>query len=71
MTSTTDKIRGTANEAIGRLRRRLGKATGSLTMHGRGAIQQAKGKGQKALGGAKRIVGHAISRATSGGHWSR
>ncbi|OKO77236.1 CsbD family protein [Bradyrhizobium sp. NAS96.2] len=71
MTSTTDKIKGRANEAIGRLRRRIGKATGSPAMQGRGAIQEAKGKGQKALGGAKRIVRNALKRATSAAHWPR
>ena len=71
MSSSTDKIKGMANEAIGRMRRRLGKATGSLAMQGRGAIQEAKGKGQKALGGAKGIVRHAVTRASAAAHWPR
>ncbi|PDT76469.1 CsbD family protein [Bradyrhizobium sp. C9] len=65
MGSATDKIKGTANEAIGKVKRRLGKATGSLAMQGRGAIQEVKGKGQKALGGAKTMVRHAVKRATA------
>jgi uncharacterized protein YjbJ (UPF0337 family) len=71
MGSTIDKIKGTANEAIGKVKRRLGKATGSPAMQGRGAIQEAKGKGQKALGGAKRIVRHAVNRATAAANWTR
>ncbi|MCC8961554.1 CsbD family protein [Bradyrhizobium sp. Pear76] len=71
MSSTTDKIKGSANEAIGRFKRRLGKVTGSPAMQGRGAILQAKGKGQKALGGAKRIVRHAVNRVTAAAHWTR
>ncbi|KWV47166.1 hypothetical protein AS156_20100 [Bradyrhizobium macuxiense] len=71
MSSSTDKIKGKANEAIGRMRRHLGRATGSLAMQGRGAIQEAKGKGQKALGGAKRILRHAVDRASAAAHWPR
>ncbi|WFU34730.1 CsbD family protein [Bradyrhizobium brasilense] len=67
MGSTTDRIKGTTNEAIGRFKRRLGKVTGSPALQGRGAILEAKGKGQKALGGIKRIVG----RVTSAAHWPR
>ncbi|MCC8981053.1 CsbD family protein [Bradyrhizobium acaciae] len=67
MGSTTDRIKGTTNEAIGRFKRRLGKVTGSPAMQGRGAILQAKGKGQRALGGIKRIVG----RVTAAAHWPR
>ncbi|WP_420966536.1 CsbD family protein [Bradyrhizobium sp. B120] len=70
MGSTMDRIKGTANEAIGRIKRRLGKATGSLAMQGRGAIQEVKGKGQKALGGAKTMVRHAVKKATTA-HWTR
>ncbi|MFQ3453611.1 CsbD family protein [Bradyrhizobium sp. UFLA01-814] len=67
MGSTTDRIKGTTNEAIGRFKRRLGKVTGSPAMQGRGAILEAKGKGQRALGGIKRIVG----RVTAAAHWPR
>ncbi|MCA6125963.1 CsbD family protein [Bradyrhizobium sp. WSM 1704] len=69
MGSTTDRIKGTANDAIGKLKRRFGEATGSPAMQGRGATQQAKGKGQKALGGVKRIVRNAVNRAIGGSDW--
>ncbi|MGY4477258.1 CsbD family protein [Bradyrhizobium sp. USDA 3364] len=71
MGSTTDKIKGTANEAIGRFKRRLGKVTGSPAMQGRGVILEAKGKGQKALGGVKSIVRHTVNRVTAAAHWPR
>lgn len=67
MSGTTDKLKGTANEAIGRFKRHLGQVTGSPAMQGRGAILQAKGKGQKALGDIKRIVG----RVTAAARWPR
>ncbi|MBR0870513.1 CsbD family protein [Bradyrhizobium tropiciagri] len=69
MGSTTDRIKGTANDAIGRFRRRVGAATGSPAMQGRGAMQQAKGKGQKALSGAKRMVRNAVNRAIGASNW--
>ncbi|VIO69059.1 CsbD family protein [Bradyrhizobium ivorense] len=69
MGSTTDRIKGTANEAIGKVKQRLGEATGSSAMQGRGAIQQAKGNGQKAWGSAKQLVRNAFNRATGTGTW--
>ncbi|MHC2336714.1 CsbD family protein [Bradyrhizobium sp. USDA 4454] len=71
MGSTTYKIKGTANEAVGRFKRRLGKLTGSPAMQGRGVILEAKGKGQKALGGIKNIVRHAVDRVTAATHRTR
>ena len=53
MSSTTDKIKGTTNEAIGKAKQGLGEATGSDQLQGEGAMQEAKGKGQKAVGDAK------------------
>jgi uncharacterized protein YjbJ (UPF0337 family) len=56
MGSTTDKIKGTANEVIGKAKQGIGEATGSERLQGEGAIQEAKGHGQKALGDAKEAV---------------
>ena len=52
MGSTTDKIKGAANEAVGKAKQGLGEATGSDKLKGEGAIQEAKGHGQKAVGHA-------------------
>ena len=56
MSSTTDKIKGNANEAIGKAKQGIGEATGSDRLQGEGAVQEVKGKGQKALGDAKQAT---------------
>jgi uncharacterized protein YjbJ (UPF0337 family) len=53
MGSTADKIKGAANEAIGKAKQGIGEATGSERLQGEGVIQEAKGHGQQALGNAK------------------
>ena len=53
MGSTSDKIKGNANEAIGKAKQGIGEATGSERLQGEGAVQEVKGKGQKAMGDAK------------------
>ncbi len=40
MSSTTDKIKGTANEGIGKAKQGIGEATGSDKMKGEGAVQE-------------------------------
>lgn len=57
MSGMTDKIKGTANEAIGKAKQKIGEATGSEQLQGEGALQEVKGKGQKALGDVKTAVG--------------
>jgi uncharacterized protein YjbJ (UPF0337 family) len=51
--STTDKVKGAANEAIGKAKQGVGEAIGSDRLQGEGVIQEVKGKGQKAVGDAK------------------
>ena len=65
MSSTTDKIKGTANEAMGKAKQGVGEAVGSDRLQGEGAIQEVKGKGQKALGDAKQATKDAINRAAN------
>lgn len=65
MGSTTDKIKGTANEAVGKTKQGIGGATGSDRMKAEGTIQEVKGKGQKALGDAKEATKAAIGRAAA------
>ena len=65
MGSTTDKIKGTANEAIGKAKQGLGEATGNERLEGEGVIQEVKGKGQKAVGDAKQATKEAIDRAAA------
>jgi uncharacterized protein YjbJ (UPF0337 family) len=65
MSSTTDKIKGTANEAIGKAKQGIGEATGSDRLQGEGAIQEVKGKGQKAMGDAKEATKDAANDAAA------
>ncbi len=53
MSSTTDKIKGTANQAVGKIKRGLGEATDNPKLKGEGQLQEAKGKVQEAVGDAK------------------
>jgi len=65
MGSTTDKIKGVTNEAIGKAKQGLGEATGDERLEGEGAIQEVKGKGQKAMGDIKDAAKDAINRAAA------
>ena len=63
MGATTDKIKGEANEAIGKAKQTLGNATGSDRLKGEGAIQEAKGHGQQAVGNVKDAAKTAVNEA--------
>lgn len=63
MSSTTDKIKGVANEAVGKAKTGLGDATGSEKLQAEGAAQQAKGAAQKTVGDAKEGVKNAANTA--------
>jgi uncharacterized protein YjbJ (UPF0337 family) len=65
MRSTTDKIKGAANEAIGKAKQGIGNATGNERLEGEGVIQEVKGKGQQTLGDAKEATKDAINRAAA------
>jgi len=65
MGSTADKIKGTANEALGKAKQGIGEATGDERLEGEGVIQEVKGKGQKAVGDAKEATKEAIDRAAA------
>jgi uncharacterized protein YjbJ (UPF0337 family) len=63
MGATTDKIKGAANEAMGKAKQGIGEATGSERLQGEGAVQEIKGKGQKAVGDAKQATKDAVNHA--------
>jgi uncharacterized protein YjbJ (UPF0337 family) len=65
MSSTTDKIKGTTNEAIGKAKQGVGEAVGSDRLQGEGAIQEAKGHGQKAVGDVKQAAKDAANKAAA------
>ena len=65
MGSTTDKVTGAANEAIGKAKQGVGEAVGSDRLQGEGAMQEVKGKGQKAVGDAKEATKDAVNKVAA------
>ena len=53
MSSTTDKIKGLANEAVGNVKQAAGKATGNDKLVAEGKAQEVKGEAQKTVGDVK------------------
>ncbi|MEH2481956.1 uncharacterized protein YjbJ (UPF0337 family) [Nitrobacteraceae bacterium AZCC 2146] len=68
MSSTTDKIKGTANEAIGKAKQGIGEAVGSDRLQGEGLIQEGKGHAQKVVGDAKQAAKDAVDKASDFAH---
>ena len=62
MSSTTDKIKGVTNEAIGKAKAGIGSATGDTKLQGEGKAQEIKGDVQKTLGNAKDAVKDAVNK---------
>ena len=60
MSSNTDKMKGSANEAIGKAKQGVGNAVGSNKMKGEGALQEAKGDVQQAVGKTKDAIKKAV-----------
>ena len=65
MGSTTDKIKGATNEAVGKAKQGVGEAVGSDRLQGEGIIQEVKGKGQRAVGDAKEATKDAVNKAAA------
>lgn len=63
MGSTTDKVKGTANEAIGKVKQGVGEATGDDRMKRDGNFQEAKGDFQKGVGKAKEGIKNTLDEA--------
>lgn len=59
MSSTTDKIKGLANEAAGNIKQGVGNATGDENMKAEGKAQEVKGETQQTVGDAKQGVKNA------------
>lgn len=59
MSSANDKIRGSVNDVVGNVKKKLGEATDNAELEREGEGQQVKGKAQKLLGDAKDLVGDA------------
>ncbi len=56
MSSTGDKIKGLANEAMGNVKQAVGKATGNERLTAEGVVQERKGEAQQMVGKAKDAV---------------
>jgi uncharacterized protein YjbJ (UPF0337 family) len=62
MSSTTDKIKGTANELAGKAKQGVGNMTDDHELQAKGAAQEAKGDLQKASGHAKDAVKGVVDK---------
>jgi uncharacterized protein YjbJ (UPF0337 family) len=63
MSSTSDKIKGLANEAVGNVKQGIGKATDNDRLRAEGKAQEIKGEAQQAVGKAKDAVKNVIDKA--------
>ncbi len=61
--SKTDKVKGAANEAIGKAKQGLGSAVGDEFLRAKGAAQELKGSAQKASGAVKDAVKKAAGKS--------
>ncbi|SBW82578.1 hypothetical protein PVE_R1G4696 [Pseudomonas veronii 1YdBTEX2] len=60
MSSTSDKVKGVANEAVGNIKQGVGKVTGNDKLRAEGVVQEKKGEVQKAVGDIKDAMKKAI-----------
>jgi len=63
MSSTTDKIKGYANEAIGNAKQAAGKAMNRPDIEADGVLQERKGEAQQAVAKGKDAVKKLIDKA--------
>ena len=66
MSSTTDKIKGMANEAAGNVKQAVGRATGNDRLEAEGMVQERKGEAQQALGKTKDAIKDAADAVKRG-----
>ena len=63
MSSTTDKIKGVANQVAGAVKQGVGKAVDNQQLEAKGMLQKGKGKAQEMEGNAKSAVKKVVDRA--------
>jgi len=68
MGSTSDKIKGTANKAGGKIQQGAGEALGDEKMKAKGKAQELKGDAQKGLGKAKDTASDAADKVAKKAH---
>ncbi|SHE90338.1 Uncharacterized conserved protein YjbJ, UPF0337 family [Kaistia soli DSM 19436] len=66
--STTDKIKGLANEAAGNVKQGVGKAVGNEKLQAEGIAQEVKGETQQAVGEAKAKVKDSADKLRDAAH---
>ncbi|KQP63260.1 CsbD family protein [Methylobacterium sp. Leaf112] len=64
MSSTTDKIKGLANEAVGDVKQGIGNATDNDKLNAEGKAQELKGEAQKTTGDVKDGAKHVADKVT-------
>jgi len=60
MGELTDKIKGAANQAAGKVKESIGKETNDPELAAKGAAQDTKGKAQNVKGSVKGALGDEI-----------
>lgn len=68
MGSTTDKIKGAANQVGGKVKEGVGKAIGNEQMEVEGLAQQVKGKTQQKVGQAKETIKDLADKVADKAH---
>lgn len=63
MSSTSDKAKGMANEAVGNVKQAVGKATDNDKLRAEGKVQELKGEGQQAKGEVKDAIKKGVDKA--------
>ncbi|MBP1179805.1 CsbD family protein [Methylobacterium sp. PvR107] len=64
MSSTTDKIKGLANEAVGNVKQGIGNVTDNDKLKAEGKAQELKGETQKTTGDVKDGAKHVADKVT-------
>jgi uncharacterized protein YjbJ (UPF0337 family) len=62
MSSTGDKVKGMANEAVGNVKQGVGKATDNDKLRAEGKAQEVKGEAQQTVGDAKDAVKKGVDK---------
>ena len=55
--STNDKVKGTAKEAVGKIKEETGKAIGNPNLRDRGTAEKVGGKLERKIGDVKKVFG--------------
>jgi len=55
--STQDKVKGTAKEAVGKVKEETGKAIGNPDLQDRGTTEKVAGKVERKVGDVKKVFG--------------